>query len=196
MYRRQLLGVLAASTGATGGCSVLEGEAEPRVTVETAIVTQPSGERHPTVEFTFTNEGDEEVTVSSGSKKPFVLFPRLEGPTGEVVLIPGGWRFRSDVADSRTDGCWRFVTDEGDDAKIETTDDIDRITLGPGQYHLASHRIYYAGPDEHCFPDGDYTSTHVVEFHDIDATVEFDVRMAFSDGRISALDVEQQDGTG
>lgn len=194
MNRRQLLGVLAASTGVMGGCAVLGGEEEPRVTVETAIVTQPSGERHPTVEFTFANEGDEEITVSSESKKPFVLFPRLAGSTGGVVLIPGGWRISSDVADSRIDGCWRFVTDEGDDPKIETTDDIDRITLGPGQYHLVSHRVYYDGPDDHCFPDGDYTSTHVVEFHDIDATVEFEVRMAFSDGQISALDVEQRDG--
>ena len=162
------------------------------MSVETAILNQPSDERPPTVEFTFTNEGDEEVLVSSSNKKPFVLFPTLEGSTGDVVLIPGSFRVTSDVADSRTDGCWRFVTDEGDDAKVVVTDDVDRLTLGAGHFHLVSHRVYDAGPDDRCFPDGDYSSRHAVEFHELDATVEFAVRMAFADGRLSALDVEQR----
>jgi hypothetical protein len=90
-----------------------------------------------------------------------VLFPRLEGSTGTVVLVPGSFRVMSEVVDPRSDGRWRFVAEAFVDAWVLTTDDIDRLTLGPGPYHLVSHRIDDAGPR-----------------HEMDATVAFDVRLA------------------
>lgn len=42
-----------------------------------------------------------------------------------------------------------------------------------------------------CFPDGDYTAKHAVEFHEAEDAVTFTVRVTSSDGRISGVEVRR-----
>jgi hypothetical protein len=174
------------------GCISSGGAAKPQVLVETAVVSQPTADRAPTVEFTLTNEGGGEIIASANSNEPFVIVPRLDGTDASVVLLPSVRKVTSDVAESRTDGCWRFVTPDGDDAKFVYEDDVDRLSLGSGLSHTVQHRLFYDGDENDCFPDGNYTTVHRVRFHETESTIAFTVRLTFSDGQISTLDVQRQ----
>lgn len=191
MQRRRLLSTVAASTGMIAGCSSRGGVERPDVSVEAAVVSQPTEDRPPTITFRFTNKGGKEITASANNKEPFVYFPRLDGPRGSAVLLPGVRGIGSDAADSPTDGCWRFVSATGEEAILWMNDDIERLTLGSGLYHDVQHRVFYEGDENSCFPDGTYSEAHQVEFHDTESTMTYTVRLSFSDGRISGLEVQQ-----
>lgn len=194
MNRRRLLALMATSTITHAGCNSISGEETNRVSTSSEVRKQPTGDHPPEIGFSLTNESDDPITVLANNMEPFVWFPRLTGDSGAIVLLPisnnnvGAF---PNVSSTKTKGCWRFVDTDGNEAAIGGDDGIFRLTLQPGVTHHVTHRLYYEGAASDCFPDGDYTADHTVEFDDAEATVTFSVQVSVSDGRISGVEVQR-----
>lgn len=190
MNRRQLLSIVSVSTATLAGCSLSNGDKSRRISTESEVRQQPTDNRTPVVRFSLTNESNNPITVSANNLKPFVYFPRLTGEFGSLVLLPGNDpHVYADVASNRTNSCWRFVDAKGDETDVITNSVIDQLTLKPGQTHTANQQLYYEGRESECFPDGDYTTDHPVEIHEVQKTISFSVQMTISDERISSVEV-------
>lgn len=192
MHRRRLLATVATSSVTLAGCPSTAEFGAPRVSAAGKVLQQPTSDRPPAVRFSITNDSDDAITVSANTKKPFVDFPRLTGPTGDLVLLPAvSDRLSAELASTRTDGCWRFVDPNGDDARIVYQSVEDRLDLEPDITEYVTHEVRYDGPSGECFPDGDYTADHTVEFHDAETTVTFDVGVSVSRREISDVEVSR-----
>lgn len=136
-----------------------------RVTAGGSVVTRATADNPLRVEYRLTNRGRRAVTVQSGNKQPFVFVDRLTGPAGDVVLVPVDVDdVSSDVASSPTEGCWRFRTPNGADARLGGAMDIDWTTIDPGETYAVRHDVYYEGDEETCFSPGGYSATTTVSF--------------------------------
>lgn len=192
MDRRQLLATVATSTAIFAGCSSSSGEDTHLISTDSEVRRQSNNVYPPVIEFSLTNESDDSFRVSANGKKPFVTFPRLTAESGSIVLLPTtDSRVHWDVATTRTNGCWRFVDADGNETHFVDNDIAVSVSLEPGQTHRVTHQLYYDGDESDCFPDGDYTADHTVEFYDAEKTVSFSVEVAFSDTQISTVGVHR-----
>lgn len=192
MNRRRLLAIVTTSTITLVGCNSSSGEETNRISTSSEIRKQPTGDHPPTIRFSLTNELDNPITVSANNMEPFVYFPRVSGGSDTIVLIPFSdnnvW---AEVSQTPTNGCWQFVDANGDETAIGVNTGIDRLTLQAGQTHQVTHHLYYEGYASDCFPDGDYTADHTVEFHEAESAVTFSVQVSVSDGRLSDVEVQR-----
>lgn len=192
MNRRQLLATVTTSTAIFAGCSFSSGEDTRLISTDSEVRRQSSNVYPPVIEFSLTNESDDPFRISANGKKPFVNFPRLTAESSSLVLLPTtDPHLHWDVATTRTNGCWRFVDADGNETHVVYNDIADSVSLEPGQTHRVTHQLYYDGDDSDCFPDGDYTADHTVEFHDAEKTVPFNVQVTVSDTQISTVEVRR-----
>lgn len=192
MNRRRLLATMATSAVAFAGCTSSSGEDTRVVSTDSGIHEQPTDYHPPEIRFSLTNESDDPITVSANNKEPFVYFTRITGDSGPIVLLPlSSNEVWADVASTRTNGCWRFVDADGNKTVIGAQTDIDQLTLQPGRTHHVAQRLFYEGEASDCFPDGDYTAEHTLEFQDAETTITFTVQVTFSDGRLSGVEVQR-----
>lgn len=192
LNRRRFLATVATSPVAFAGCISGSGDEPRRVSTDSEVREQPTDDHPPEIVFSLTNESDDPVTVSANDEKPFVTFRRLTRDSGSIVLLPTtDSHVYADVASTRTSGCWRFVDADRNETYVVHDDIADRLTLDAGRTHRVTHQLFYEGEESDCFPDGDYTADHTVEFHDAESAVTFSVRVTFSDERVSAVEVRR-----
>lgn len=192
MNRRRLLAIVTTSTTAFAGCASSSGEKTNRVSTGGEVRKQPIDDHPPEIQFSLTNESDDSITVSANNEKPFVNFPRLTVDSGSLVLLPTtDPHIHADVASTQTDGCWRFVDADGNEIYVYHDDIDDRLTLKSGGTHRVIHRLFYDGEGSDCFPEGDYTADHTIEFDDAGGTVTFSVQVSVSDGQLSGVEVQR-----
>lgn len=170
--RRQVLsGLTATAIGATGCIARAPtqqrpaGQGEPRsppkqLSVEGSVVSQATQDSPLTIRYTLRNEGEDQLTVHSQNKQPFLWVTRLHGEAGNAVLLPPNsdevWA--KSLASTPTNGCWRFVTPAGEDAVVGVETDTGSASIEPGDSYAVTHHVYYEG-DEGCFPAGSYSRT-------------------------------------
>ena len=120
------------------------------------------------VELRLTNESEQSVELLPASDTPLLAdIPRLDGPSGSVVFFPPDAPGISafGLADERLDGCWRFVTADGDvlyRSVIETTPAERRLDAGVTV--TMTHDVYYGEPTGECFSAGAYETTIPIHF--------------------------------
>lgn len=167
--RREFLATAAALSVA--GCSQPAGsELESSLSADASIVRQASEDTPLTIQFELRNEGSKTLVVSSEDAIPFVVFPRLSGPVGDAILLPPRRsEVTADVSASQTDGCWKFVTPEGNDPEIIIEMDANRLSLDPESKHTVRHKIYYDAIDDRCFPSGSYREEHPIRLEESEA---------------------------
>ena len=144
MNRRRLLAIVATSTTTIAGCNYNSGQKTHRVSTDGEIRKQQTDDHPPVIRFSLTNESDDPLTLSSKRLQPFVYFPRLANNSDYIVCIPTtdndiNW----DVAQNRTNGCWRFVDADGNRTDMDIHTGLDRLTLQPGRTHSVTHHLYY-----------------------------------------------------
>ncbi|MFC6733188.1 hypothetical protein ACFQH3_04100 [Haladaptatus sp. GCM10025707] len=91
------------------------------LTTSASVVTQATADHPAVVKLRLTNEGEEAIPIqpTEGGGYPLEYFPTLDGSETNLVLYPREpthWQFfgGDELADSQTNGCWRFVTEEGE----------------------------------------------------------------------------------
>lgn len=171
MPNRRAVILALCSSAASGGClgqdfgsgTATSDPLESRLSIQASVVAQPSSEQPLGLRFVVANEGSSELLLSSDDKVPFEVLERLSGTDGDVVLVPEDTRegeVMVDVADQRTDGCWRYVRPDGSDPTYDIQMDEDTMTLAPGSSHAVVHDAYFDGDNDRCFPAGEYTTEH------------------------------------
>lgn len=192
MNRRRLLALVATSTTTLAGCNSSSGEEANRISTSSEVRKQPTGDHPPTIRFNLTNESENPITVSANNMEPFVYFPRLTDGSNTIVLIPisdnNVW---AELSRTSTNGCWQFVDADGNETAIGVNTGIDPLSLQPDQTHHVTHHLYYEAESSDCFPNGDYTAEHTVEFHEAERAVTFSVQVSVSDGQLSGVEVQR-----
>lgn len=124
---------------------------------------------------------------------------------GELVCFPPNAPHvhTVELAQVPTEGCWRFETPYGDEASL-AYNPIEQSTeqITAGKTVQSVHDVYYSGPDDACFPAGEYGTAVSLRFgtsedqsrDEIDGSaVEFGYRFnVTADGMLS---VDAVDGT-
>lgn len=143
------------------------------------VLTQPSSNAPASVELTLTNPTKDAVSahpVSFGTE-PFESIVPLTGETGDVWLIPPGdpnVQVMGGVLPSEPEnGCWRVVDTEENDERtpyIASTNFSEEGTnIASGETYSVQHEVYYHGPEDACFPAGNYQTTVELEIDDVDS---------------------------
>lgn len=175
--RRQFLAVVPTTTLGIAGCLSTPDSGQPsptpastlspseRLSIDGAVVSRATSQRPLRIRYTITNEGPETLTLQSQNKKPLLWIRRLSGDAGSVVLLPpdSSEVFADALASTPTGGCWRFVTQSGDDAAIGVQTDTGEVAIAPGETYSVDHHAYYDGRDA-CFPPDAYTQTTTLDF--------------------------------
>lgn len=189
--RRHVLSTTLALVSAFGGCAGLGLGQNPRISATASLLDQGTSDHPPKVQLRMTNQTSNVITVTSDGFPPLVYFPRLTGPTGSVVLLPGNSdQIGADVVRSRSEGCWRFLNSDGERPDIWVRPDFETMDLYPGVTHTVNHLLYYDGPHDTCFPTGTYTGDQEIEFENAGAPILLNYALEVSDGEISSITVE------
>lgn len=133
------------------------------IVLEEAAATAP-----PRVELRLTNESDHAVYPLPGAESSLLAsVPRAPGETGELVCFPpdDDSLHAFGLSNQQVHGCWRFETADGEEIHV-AVNAVARPTtrLGPGETDSVVHEVYYAGPDDACFPAGTYEMANTLRF--------------------------------
>lgn len=167
--RRHFLVSTIGALCAGSGCTQLSGrESSLAVSFESIVLAQARENEPPTVNLRVHNDSSEALTLSSDGHQPFMYFPRLDGEAGSMVLLPeSSGELGADVASTQQNGCWRFLTPEGDEPDIVIRMDEDKVELPPDRAYTVRHELYYKGADR-CFPDGEYSKQQSIQIEAVE----------------------------
>ena len=138
------------------------------LSVGASIEDQATDERPATMTLTVTNGGEREIPLTpaaptnEGGLPLEHLFP-FEGDSSRVIAFPTEPRhvhvYGGREPKERVDGCWRFLTSEGEAAGIAVENLGFEATLGPGETYTIQHHLYYDGSGGSCRDEGVYRTT-------------------------------------
>lgn len=132
------------------------------------VLSQTTDTAPARVELRMTNESDHAVyPLPEAESSLLASVPRATGDTGELVCFPpeDDSLHAFGLSGQPVDGCWRFETVDGEEIHV-AVNAIARATtrFGPGETDSAVHDVYYAGPDDACFPAGVYEMANSLRF--------------------------------
>lgn len=194
LSRRRFLSLALPATAMLGGCeTVRQPTSEAGSTTSTrpttssvahgdpsmlsvggSVVATPTTERPLTIESTVTNDGRRSVHLIPGRNggEPLDYLPRFENGAVELVGMPveqssvGAF----DLATSPVDGCWRFVTENGEEPPRIVISLRGSVEVDPGDTYRVRHHLYQAVDGDECLPTGTYRATTSLQFGEPDDT--------------------------
>jgi len=186
----------------------------PEVSASTAlepggeVLAQPSSHAPARVELALTNQTNDIVSVLpvSFGTVPFEVVQPLTGETGDVWLIPPdnpNVTVMGGKLPAEPEGeCWKVVDAEESDELTPYFSSVnyseDGIDIPAGETYSVQHEVYYRGPDDACFPAGDYQTTARVELRDANLGSRMAVTYVLSvseDGEFTLSIVSVEDST-
>lgn len=161
------------------------------------VSAQPSADGPARIELSLKNTAEEAFTIQNGAGWPLAYLPTMEAMTGQagpVDLHPEGSRGVSvtgaDLPTEPVNGCWRFP----DGAQRGVIEAVKSYFMQPGSVWTIVHAAYFDGPDESCFPPGQYQTETWVEQRRSGATgprIQLNYQLSISSSGGFEIDVEQ-----
>lgn len=148
------------------------------LTAHASVVSQGTAEHPPIVELGVTNTGSEPVPVhpyhTTNSAAVLEYSSQLDGTTGELTLYPTSPEHllitNGELEESKTDGCWRFLTTDGETPRVAWESVAVRLELAPDETYSVQHALYTAGQDGPCYPAGEYQTYYRVSLSELDSS--------------------------
>jgi len=165
--RRQLLLTVASGVSVLSGCAGYSSDADTLTDVfnVTLDVVQRSSASSPAaLRVSVENTTDSAVELSpDGGARPLEYVSPFQQPrsSGRVVLVPKDTNrvyVINSLAESKTDGCWRFRTPSGDSAELVRISLAKPVTVSSSEVYSITYDLYYEGPANECL-QGTYTTT-------------------------------------
>ncbi|WP_336359728.1 hypothetical protein [Haladaptatus sp. ZSTT2] len=180
-------GCLSASTPATETTQTAQTTKATQTTAKSvdasslaahaSVVSQGTAAHPPIVQLGVTNTGIEPVPLrpyhTSNSAAVLEYSSELDGATGKLTLYPTSpehlFTTNGELAESQTDGCWRFLTTDGETPRVAWESIAVQLELAPSESHSVKHALYTTGQDGPCYPAGEYQTYYRVSLSELDS---------------------------
>lgn len=142
-------------------------DVEPTATV----LREPSTESPPRVALGLRNAGTNSVSVAPFDRGlyPLEFLQPLGGEEGDVLLFPPETPsvelMQGEIPERPVDGCWRVVdtSASGERGPYLAGNNLSKtVEVAPNETYTVHHDLYYRGPDDACFPPGEYQTTSTI----------------------------------
>jgi len=135
------------------------GTGRQEIKFESEVSNQASEESPAVVSLKIINQSSNKVEIEPTGQgaAPLEYIEPLSGAQGEIFFYPQS-NNRVDIRNGEFshNGCWKVIDGSEGEAYLSRVSQSVPISLEPESIYSIEHEVYYHGPENVCFPEGEY----------------------------------------